>query len=485
MGTTPTGIPGSVHREDLAAPAPPAALAGREDTLRLAYAQWDRHPLVHALEFDGLNLNIAAGDEMFLHCLGQNDGWRDMALVHYLRSAAMGARTMGQVIRWFSHGTATGPRILDFASGYGRTTRFLIEQVPPERIWVSDIQADGVAFQQRQFGVHGLASSADPEALAVGERFDLIFVLSLFSHLPDSSFTAWLGKLYSLLSDRGCLVFSTLGEPSLPPDKHLPPDGFLFSTHSESAVLPGEQYGTLWTSESYVSARIAAACDGARWRRIPRALWHLQDLYVVARGEDLDLAGLVVAAGPEGYLDDIQLQADPAMLYLRGWALDHDDLSRPAIVEVQVGDGPLLALEPDVSRPDVGSALHLQTAVPMGWTASYRHPTRHILSTDVVVVRARGVSSDFILHAAPVDSTVFERRWQAAESALRASTRRVEELSQALGREQGEAAALAERIAWMEQSRFWKARDHWFRLKGALSLGASERAPRPPRESSL
>jgi len=193
----------------------------------------------------------------------------------------------------------------------------------------------------------------------------------------------------------------------------------------------------------------------------------------------------VVAAGPEGYLDDIQLQADPAMLYLRGWALDHDDLSRPAIVEVQVGDGPLLALEPDVSRPDVGSALHLQTAVPMGWTASYRHPTRHILSTDVVVVRARGVSSDFILHAAPVDSTVFERRWQAAESALRASTRRVEELSQALGREQGEAAALAERIAWMEQSRFWKARDHWFRLKGALSLGASERAPRPPRESSL
>jgi len=475
MGTMPTGSPGSVPGQALAALAPPAplaALAGREDSPRLAYAQGDRHPLLRALGFDGVNLNIAAGDEMFLHCLGQNDGWRDMALVHYLRTAAMGARMMGQVIRWFSRGTAIGPRILDFASGYGRTTRFLVAQVPPDRIWVSDIQADGVAFQQRQFGVHALASSTDPGALVVGERFDLVFVLSLFSHLPDSSFTAWLKKLYSLLSDRGCLVFSTLGDPSLPPDKQLPPDGFLFSTQSESAVLPGEWYGTLWASESYVGARIAAACDGARWRRFPRALWHLQDLYVVARGEDLDPVRLAVAAGPEGYLDDIQLQADPATLYLRGWALDHDDHSRPAIVEAQVGDGPWLAIEPGDARPDVASALHIRTQVPLGWRASYRHPTRHILSTDIVVVRARGVSSDFIVHAAPVDSSVFERKLRAAESALRASTQHVEELSQALARESDGAAALAERIAWMEQSRFWKAREHWFRLKATLSPGA-------------
>jgi SAM-dependent methyltransferase len=69
---------------------------------------------------------------------------------------------------------------LDFASGYGRFTRFLVKELPRERVWVSDIYENAVEFQQQQFGVHGLESVPDPEDYRCDHRFDFIFVASYF-----------------------------------------------------------------------------------------------------------------------------------------------------------------------------------------------------------------------------------------------------------------------------------------------------------------
>ena len=87
-------------------------------------------------------------------------------------------------------------------------TRFLVREVPPERIWVADVYAGGVRFQEERFGVHGIVSTIRPEDFACAERFDAILVTSLFTHLPDERFVAWLRVLLGLLAPGGMLAFS-------------------------------------------------------------------------------------------------------------------------------------------------------------------------------------------------------------------------------------------------------------------------------------
>ena len=45
---------------------------------------------------------------------------------------------------------------LDFGCGYGRVIRFLVERVPPDRIWASDVAHEAVDFCRSEFGVHPL-----------------------------------------------------------------------------------------------------------------------------------------------------------------------------------------------------------------------------------------------------------------------------------------------------------------------------------------
>ena len=42
--------------------------------------------------------------------------------------------------------------LLDFAGGYGRVLRFLLLEVPRERLWHSDILAPAVEFVRRELG---------------------------------------------------------------------------------------------------------------------------------------------------------------------------------------------------------------------------------------------------------------------------------------------------------------------------------------------
>jgi SAM-dependent methyltransferase len=80
--------------------------------------------------------------------------------------------------------------VLEFASGHGRFTRHLVKAIGPGRVTVSDVVADAVDFARQSFGVQGFVSHAVPEQLAWPRRYDLVFVLSLFSHLPRGSWGA-------------------------------------------------------------------------------------------------------------------------------------------------------------------------------------------------------------------------------------------------------------------------------------------------------
>src|SRR6185295_18922355 len=217
---------------------------------------------------------IDARDEMLDFLAAAQAGDRERGLCQYFRSGASIADSLGQVLRWRFGEPGRPVRILDFASGYGRVTRFLVRKIPPELVWVADVYADGVRFQEERFGVHGLVSTVRPEDFSCGERFDAILVTSLFTHLPEERFVAWLRVLLGLLIPGGLLAFSAHSPEVLPAGVEMPAGGFLFQPVSESGSLDKSDYGSTWVTEAFVRSALerATGTPDASLHHIERAL---------------------------------------------------------------------------------------------------------------------------------------------------------------------------------------------------------------------
>lgn len=243
-----------------------------------------------------VNLHVSKNDRMYQY-LTRSYGSPAQGHLEYVRSGLHMMQVLETIVRRkFGDFTAV-EAFLDFASGYGRLTRFLVQALDPNKVWVAEIKARAVEFQQLQFGVNGFVSTEQPECLAVDERFDCIFVASLFSHLPEATFGRWLDRLWNLLRPNGVLVF-TVHDLSLldrPPAQPI-----LYCSSSEEGALPsadaplaGELYGTTYVSEAFVGtviSRLAAECP--RYARYPRGMWGQQDVYVLSRNSADDLSGL-------------------------------------------------------------------------------------------------------------------------------------------------------------------------------------------------
>ena len=173
--------------------------------------------------------------------------------------------------------------VLEFASGHGRFTRHLAKAIGAERVTVSDVVADAVAFSRATFGVQGFVSHAVPEQLAWPRRYDLVFVLSLFSHLPRGSWGRWLSVLWDAVAPGGLLVFSTHGiEAARRAGVTLDGEGYFFAASSESNAIDAQEYGTAFTDEHFVRARVRELGPAPAQAVVaPVWFWNHQDAWLL------------------------------------------------------------------------------------------------------------------------------------------------------------------------------------------------------------
>ncbi|CAN7224834.1 class I SAM-dependent methyltransferase [Acidovorax sp. LjRoot129] len=254
------------------------------DTLLAAHRLIESNDLVGSYNnVMGLDCTICPQDDIFgffaSHHSSRNplrdylaDGWRTLSELMLLLEAV-------------DQPLLKTERILEFASGHGRFTRHLVKAVGAQKVAVSDVVPSAVEFATGTFGVDGFLSASTPEQVKWPAQYDLVFVLSLFSHLPKATWTRWLTKLYEAVAPGGLLVFSTHGIKAANFDHvSLDDDGYFFAASSESNAIDEQEYGTTFTSEAFVLGRIAETMGADTLvHKVPVHFWNHQDAYVLRK----------------------------------------------------------------------------------------------------------------------------------------------------------------------------------------------------------
>lgn len=337
-----------------------------------------------------VNPTIHGSDQMYRHSETVFNGDGRLAARHYFVSGMRIADLFRQVANWRFGGYDHVSSVLDFAAGYGRSTRFLVNEIPAERVWVAEILPDAVAFQQEQFGVHGLLSATDPNDFRPDRAFDCIFVSSLFSHLPERTFAAWLERLFGLLTPPGVLAFSVHDEAVLPPGWVMPDSGFLYQEQSENEVLDTQDYGSTFVTEVAVRKAIVRSTGRGAYCRIAKGLGRFQDVYLVVKDEDPNFATLAYDHGAQGWVDGVEVTPE-GEVHLAGWAAHTSPGARVEDVQVLV-DGQLMQrCLPSLHRPDIAAHLGEPTNelwARSGWRCWFQLPDRIEPAERVLLVKA-------------------------------------------------------------------------------------------------
>ena len=124
----------------------------------------------------------------------------DHALAMFGQALTEVGRDINSVARW-----------LDFGCGYGRVVRYLIRNVDPRRIWVTDVIPGAARFCSREFGVHALDSSRDLANVHLGE-FDFVYAISVLTHLNPTDSMEFVRLMSRSLASDGIVVFTTQGQ---------------------------------------------------------------------------------------------------------------------------------------------------------------------------------------------------------------------------------------------------------------------------------
>ncbi len=234
-------------------------------------------------EWMGVDGQIAEDDDIFRffanHPTSTNpvrdylsDGWRTMVELQAALDAS--SVSLRQVTSF-----------LEFASGHGRFTRHLARVMTKGQLTVSDVVPGSVDFLVNTFAVKGFTSSTDPLKLVIPGTYQVIFVLSLFTHLPVEVWQNWLKVLHAALEPGGVLIFSTHGEKSARKDGVDWGHGEnKFFTASESSALDGQTYGCTYTSLNFVKTQLVDALGSSvKIQTLEGHFWGAQDAVLVSR----------------------------------------------------------------------------------------------------------------------------------------------------------------------------------------------------------
>lgn len=126
----------------------------------------------------------------------------------FLHTGQLAFETIEDVLKRNSAPLASLRRVLDFGCGCGRVVRYW--QCQPAKVYGTDYNSDLIRWCEANlpaaaFGVNSLA----PPLTYESETFDLVYALSVFTHLSEDLQLAWMDELRRVIRPGG-LLFITL-----------------------------------------------------------------------------------------------------------------------------------------------------------------------------------------------------------------------------------------------------------------------------------
>lgn len=176
-------------------------------------------------------------------------------------------------------------RVLDFGCGCGRTLVWLLRDCPGVEFHGADVDAAAIEWCAKNLPSGCFrATPSQPPLPYPAEHFDIVYCLSVFTHLNESMQDLWLAELSRVLKPSGVLIFTVHGKSAtakLDPAglETLRTAGFVHRRSQKLKGLVPEWYQTTWHSREYILNRVSAWFCGAEYEALPNSI---QDL-VVAR----------------------------------------------------------------------------------------------------------------------------------------------------------------------------------------------------------
>jgi SAM-dependent methyltransferase len=105
-----------------------------------------------------------------------------------------------------------GKRVLDFGCGSGKVMRHFLPEAAECELWGCDIDERSIDWINAELSppLHAFANGETPPLDVPGGRFDLVWSVSVFTHLTDH-WAGWLAELHRVLVPGGLAIVSFLG----------------------------------------------------------------------------------------------------------------------------------------------------------------------------------------------------------------------------------------------------------------------------------
>lgn len=151
-------------------------------------------------------------DKNFVTEISPNDEMFDSTEKVYYWVGATAKDSIKSILTSINRPESSIKEVMDLPCGWGRVARYLRFMFPESNLTVCDIQRDGVDFCAKHFNAVPVYSKEDINEVVIDNKFDLIWVGSLFTHLAPESWINFFKYLPEHLTKDGLLIFTITGD---------------------------------------------------------------------------------------------------------------------------------------------------------------------------------------------------------------------------------------------------------------------------------
>jgi len=177
--------------------------------------------------------------------------------------------------------------ILDFGCGCGRTLTWLAKYAKSSQLHGTDIDTDAISWCKKNIKfITCDVNSALPPLRYPSESFDLVYAISVFSHIKEDYQFRWLDELKRIIKPGGILLVSLQGRNiwgQFSPDyvERIEKEGFVFRQSGFWKTMFPEWYEDAFHAEKYVRDEFSKYFSVLDY--IPKGINDHQDMVILQK----------------------------------------------------------------------------------------------------------------------------------------------------------------------------------------------------------